>query len=537
MNKNIILGSVMGLIALTSCNRDVTNEPVIEQNFQEPSAKEISMEKFASVLSKTTYEREDVRDFLKKEAVKQFDKNYDIFYPLVKDKNIGKETFRDILVSYSSKEEIEEIERNVPFLNILIPRIALFDINPEDLDIQDKEIPIAISKKSVTDLYLNGKKDLEVEKGQIPDFHIFVVNENTRVAPIEDIGPQAGVQGNIRGINGSSYAFKSQNYDGTKSNIQTFSFVTGNPGKRARDSYKYFYKDDGSINQKSFQRDYIYYGITPQNQKGNLNRSVSEYISYIEVSPALYFKISDQIGTGSSNDDPHIKQWDTEQKKRGLENWELMDRLWSSGSYDFAFEITTSVNSKPIKVNVPLFPDQIWNFNIQHRREHGSFWRKSKNFYWINPSYFTPKKVNIANHNVSFDKWDLSEESLYRFVDVYEEDEVGIKKTYSRTYESVRMSLSKFSGEIKTDLGLGWSDSKGNGSVNIKGSGNASESNSKSTTFKETITITAERYEASDYLGRAKIYFYDPIISDKSGDNYIIKHYYAGGVQFGISVR
>jgi len=539
MNKNIFLGLIISLLALTSCNRDVVNEPFTEQNFRKPSAKEVSMEKFTGILSKATYEREDVRDFLKKEAIAQFDKNYDVFYPLVKGKNIGGETFRNILISYSSEVEIEEIEKNVPFLNILIPKIAFFDVNPEDLDTTDKEIPVAISKNRVMALYLNGKKDFEVEKGQIPNFHTFVVNENTRVIPIEDLNPQAGVgvQENITGINGSSYAFKSPNYDGTKANIQPFSVVKKDPGQRAIDAYKYFYKNDGSINQKSLQRDYIYYGITPQNREGSLNRYVSEYLSFIEVSPSLYFRISDQIGTGSQNDDPYIKEWETNEYKRGLSLKELIGRMWSSGSYNFVFEITRSNNDETISVRIPLRPDEIWDFNIQHRRQHGSFWKRSRNFYWINPADFTSKRVNLSDRNASLGKWNLSEESLYRFVDVYEEDEVGIKKTYSRTYESVRVSSSKFSGDIKTDIGLGWTDSNGNGSVNIKESGGASVSDSESTTFRETITVTAERYEASDHLGRVKIYFYEPIIDHKSGDQYIMNYYYAGGVKFGISVR
>jgi len=529
MNRNLILASVFGsLLAFTSCNRDVINEPIVEQSLRIPSAKEVSMEKFANLLSKATYERQDVREFLKKEAVVQFDKNYDIFYPLVKDKNVSGETFRDILVSYSSNKEIEEIERNVPFLNILIPKIAFFDVNPEDLDVQDNEIPVAISKEFVTALYLNGKKDFEVAKGQIPDFHTFVINENTRVAPIEDIEPQAGLQGSTRGINGSSYAFKSPNYDGSRKNIHTFSAWTGNVGQRAKDAYNYFYKDDGSINQKAFQRDYIYYGITPQNQKGSLNRSVSEYISFIEVNPRVYYQISDQRDTGNINDDPYLRMTYTDEEKRELGYWEMVHRMWSYGSYNFEFQITTSVSNEPIKINIPLDPHKIWYFNHHHERRHGSFWRRSKNFYWMNPIYFTAKRVWLEDQDISFGKWDLSEESLYRFVDIYEIDDVGIKKTVTTSYESVRVKSTQFDGDVKTTIGL---------TKNVKADIGGSVSISGSNTVRETKTVTIEKNEASDHLGRVKIYFYDPIIEGKSGDQYKIHYYNTGSVKFGISVK
>lgn len=113
---------------------------------------------------------QDVREFLKTEAVKQFDKNYDVLYALVKDKKINGPTFRDILVAYSSEADVQDIEKNVPLLNILVPKIALFDIDPANMDCTDPEIPVAVSKEKTTSLYLNGECAADLEKGEIPDF-------------------------------------------------------------------------------------------------------------------------------------------------------------------------------------------------------------------------------------------------------------------------------------------------------------------------------------------------------------------------------
>jgi len=537
MSRNFILVALLGVVVLTSCNRDLVNEPTVEQSLREVSAKEQSKEKFANILSKATYERTDVREFLKKEAVKQFDKNYDVFYPLVKGENIGGETFRDILISYSSKEEIEEIESNVPLLNILIPRIAMFDVNPEELDIHDKEIPVAISKDWVTALYLNGKKEMDVKKGQVPDFHVIVVNENTRVAPIESVELKAGLQqSDIKGIRGSSYAFKSPNYDGTRVSVQPQSAWATNRniiGERAIDAYKYFYKNDSGINQKALQRDYIYYGITPQNQQGSLNRSVSEYISFIEVNPAVYYQISDQTGTGLSTDDPYIWAWETDQERRGLEHWELVNRMWSRGSYEFEFLLTKSTKDTPDKFEVPIFPDQIWNFNIGHWRKHGSFWRRSKNFYWINPQNFTSKQVwlkDLLNLEIPLGRWDISKESLYRYIDVYEKDEEGIMKNITTTYETDRVTGEKFKKNVKVGMGLE-KDVKINGDVSI------SISVDNTNTVKEVKTISVEKREKSDFLGRIEVYFYDPVIIGKSGNQYEFKTYSTGKINIGLTVK
>lgn len=52
--------------------------------------------KFAKLLSQAASNSVEVRSFLKKEALAQFDNDYDIFYPLVKDKIVSdNQTLRD----------------------------------------------------------------------------------------------------------------------------------------------------------------------------------------------------------------------------------------------------------------------------------------------------------------------------------------------------------------------------------------------------------------------------------------------------------
>ncbi|OOV29533.1 hypothetical protein BXU11_06510 [Flavobacterium sp. LM5] len=55
--------------------------------------------------------------FLKNEALKQFDKDYNVLYYLVRNSVINGDRFRDILVSFSSEKDIAEIEKNVPLIN------------------------------------------------------------------------------------------------------------------------------------------------------------------------------------------------------------------------------------------------------------------------------------------------------------------------------------------------------------------------------------------------------------------------------------
>lgn len=538
MKKTILFIGIAGLL-LNSCSKDdypstIGKDVSLENSGTPNSANPIDNEKylvkFAGVLSKAVYDRKDVREFLKKESLKQFDKNYDILYYSIKDQSVDGKSFRDILISYSSKEFIEEIEAKVPLLNILVPEIALFDVHPEKLDVEDKEIPVAVSKKTETSLFLNGKEELRLEKGEVPDFNVFVINENSRVI-VSDNKTQRLKSGGIR------FEFKSPNFDGSKKNkIQPKKKAAETDwsvvGDKAIKAFDYFNKDDGSINQKAFQRDYIYYGITPQNPTGSLNRSVSEYISYIEINPNTYFKISDQKDNNSTNDDPYVKNNETSQKKRGLTESELLDRLWTKGSYDFRFEIISSTNQQPLVVYVPLKPNEIWDFNLDHSYRHSTSFRHSKHTYRIDPYKFTSKKVFLSPDMISLGKWNLAEESLYRYVSIYEDDE-SIEKTVVSDYDVTHVKSTNFKGDIKNGVGLKvWII---DGKIDQGGSIEVNETN----TVKESKTITIVRKEGSDPLGNAKIFFYDPIVEDVfiPQKRCVMHTYNTGHVKFGISIK
>ena len=116
--------------------------------------------RFAKLLSQAASGSAEVRKFLKAEAVKQFDNDYDVFYPMVKDKIVtdGK-SFRDILLSYcETPNELTEIEQSQLLLNILIPDLTLFwDFNAEKWDANNEEIVVICRDDESNTMYENGE--------------------------------------------------------------------------------------------------------------------------------------------------------------------------------------------------------------------------------------------------------------------------------------------------------------------------------------------------------------------------------------------
>lgn len=305
----------------------------------------------------------------------------------------------------------------------------------------------------------------------------------------------------------------------TRSDVELSSRGVGN---RAVKAYSRFHGEDGGKDSKAFQRDYIYYGMSPGSLQGTFNHSAAEYISFIEVNPLAYFNISDQQ-EGQTYDDPHIVENSVTVRGREATTDELIKKFWSENAYNFRFEICSSNSSIPTVVLVPFSPEDLWDFNYDIEYVHGTWFRDSKNTYKIDPKKFTSKVKDLSDEKIWLGKWDLSQESMERYVNIWEEDKSTIVER-TVEYEVTKLTKVKVDGSIKFGIGTGTD-------------GTISSGLEESTTNRELKKFTYTRQEQDDLLGTVKIYFYDPIIEGKNGINYIVRKYNTGSISFGISVK
>lgn len=147
--KRIFLG-LFCTMALCACTDEVNELPFkdgmtpVARSVAEELDVETAQREFAKILSNAVYDNMALRQFLKDEAIKQFDNDYDVFYPLVKGMEVmaGK-TFYDILLDYSSEDELNSIENAVPLLNIYVPDLSLFgNITAYNWNVIEEEIPV-----------------------------------------------------------------------------------------------------------------------------------------------------------------------------------------------------------------------------------------------------------------------------------------------------------------------------------------------------------------------------------------------------------
>lgn len=539
---SVLLAYLTLVLVCFACSDDFTDMQVLQQQAQQQSSlspsKETKMADFARVLSKAVADRQDVRQFLKDEALKQFDRNYDILYGAVKDEQIGGVKFHDILSSYSTVDSLNDMTAGIPLLNIYLTRTAIFGIFPEDLDVNDEEVPIAVSMSDSTRFFVNGTLETTMAKGEIPAFHVFVVNENSRVVVNNGVDY---VSNGLKALSRNDYTFKSPLFDARlDNNLKSIRTNMSVAGRRVHDAFQYFHGAGHGSDQKAFQRDYLYYGITPYKQTGTLNASTSEYLCYIKVSPRAYFKIADVMPTGSIQEDPICEEqrnpsdehWvakykGTDSQKRKLTQEELVDKLWTKGAYELRFDIIDSKQGEANVIYVPVRPEEIWNFNLDIDRQHKTWFRHTKSTYKIDPKKFTSKEYFLPEA-IDLGKWDISTESMYRSIRVSEEDD-GEEVTTKYSYEIVRMSSHNFKGSTKLNVGFGTSDKNSL-------SGEFSSEATRQNTSRQTSEVSIKETNASDFLGKVTVYYYDPIVESMTS-GLVLHTYNTGYVTFAITVR
>lgn len=518
------------IVLLASCSH--YDEEFVD-DFHESNQEILTMDRnemfseFARALSKVVCENQDARQVVKEEALKQFDKNYEVLWISLRDKKVGNVTFRDLIEKASSRTFVNCLEEQYPLLNVLFPEIPMVNISPETYDVNNNDLPVILPGEKNNKLFSNGVLEDSLEIGEVPGFNVIVINENSRVV----VGPQT--RNGMR-----SYTFKSPNFDGTKTaTITRASIESACITQIEWDAYANFHSSANDNSQKAYQRDYLYYGMTPTSEKGRFNSNTSEYISYIRVNPNAYFTITDKLSGTKHIDplDPYIQTTDVEQYKRSLSNDELIDRMWTKGAYNFRFEVYHSNSSTPTVCYIPLKPSDIWNFNIElYDYRHSTWFRHSRYRYRIDPNKFTSKVVSLESSLVDFGKWDLSQEALTRYVRILEDDpKTNVSETVTREFDFT--TSTKVSGNVKIGLGKD-SDSK-------KGEANVGGEASTSSTKKETRTFTVSRSKESDELGSVTVYFYDPLIESVkpattlAQTRLIRKTYNTGTIEFCISVK
>lgn len=489
---------------------------------QAPLDQVTAQKKFAKALSKAVSNSLDVRKFLKAEAVAQFDNDYDIFYPLVKNKIVyDNQSFRDILLSYCKDEnELVQIEQSLPLLNILVPDLSLFwDFNAEKWNVDDKEVSVICRDDKDNTLYENGENIGKMTTGDIPDFPCLVVKNNERMK-VSSVKTRSGE---------ATYEFLSDAFDGSKRKLQTRHYeedINLQPtedleayvnGSEIMSSVKDAWNEFKNV-PNAYQRDYIYYGITKENKPGTLNRYIREKLYRFRIAANAYSAINDPT------QDPTLQ--DTQKNKGYLTNEEIIQKIWTDGNFEFHFKSyisgEDSKEAMEAKLTFTINPRDAFSLEKIHlKHKNSTAFRQSKNFYTVDAKNLRSKWIYPEKSDKNADDlvftlpWDLYNKSLSIFMFVEEWDK-------GQTITQEKSVVSEFVN--KADFSIEGSGSIGKVSLSTKlGYG---FSHTKTVSNKATIQTTVE----SDPLGTLYFQYNDPIIRDEINGTYKLYNVSSGSV-------
>ncbi len=461
---------------------------------------ESAKKEFAKILSKAVSNEPSLRSFIKVEALKQFDKDYDVFYPFVKDQVIdGQLTFREILVGYDEDGMLTSIEKSLPLLNILVPDWSWIDaFSVETWDTADSEISVAFPDNEKYSVYSNGVIDCCFGNGQIPGFPVLIIKNNERVRAT--LSTKAG---------GNGYEFVDSEFDGGSLPMT----------KKMDHSYydRYFQTEDYSNfipyseimpscslaanaftmfknNPYAVHRDHIYYGMTNDIKYGKLNVHITEYIAKFRFDKLDNdFLFDGDDFSGCPNDYTRYVEIDDDV---------LINKFCYGGNLELYFQIFVG-NANGTTTEVQKFKSVTFREAFQLSKVHVDFKHKTwftdrKWVFTVGKDCFVPKWIDL---DVQLPKWDISNQSTVMNIRVTEYD-------VEAEEEKVVTIQNSFTKNFATEGELNLSGKIGNWEASGKVKVGYGKTSSEENSTKVTTTVKT----GSDELGTALLYYTSPVI-------------------------
>lgn len=303
--KTALAPALIGLMLAASCNTAEPEQRDLITLTESSLSQNEAMSQFASILSKAAADNEDLRAFIRNQALEMFDNDYDVFYPFVKDMTVsGDKTFAQILSEYCTDDaQLQAIEAAVPKLTILVPDWAWLDaFSVNKWDTTDPEVLVGYAESGETrTLYKDGEANI-IGDWEFPLSPTLIIKSNERM-----------VTGGVTRSGERTFAFKYPEFDkrNNPKELQTrgrawhhdeielpVTEFVGNfvPASDIDPLVIGAYNEfkDGSI-PNACQRDYIYYGMGKSNRdNGVLNNGIRERLYRFRFEPQTYKSMTDE---------------------------------------------------------------------------------------------------------------------------------------------------------------------------------------------------------------------------------------------------
>lgn len=475
--KNLIYIFIILFVTVTifvACEKNIFSQPSEEE--ADMFNQELPIKNFAIALAKVLAESRECRELIKVESLKKMTHDNDVLYILVKNNILTDgSSLEDRLLKFLKQEELTSLLNDKPTLTIFVPTLPENSFSPELWNVETDLPQVAIRTTNPNTLVYNADGRMTViKRNEIPAFPIVVLKDNERIkqVPVESA--------KLRSID-SNFCFDfidpifnnlENNENKMESRIrgQTYEHI-----KKSLDSYKIF-----PNNVEGWQRDYVYYNLTKEINKGPFDSSNRESIVGFEMlgdGKSNYLKISD------SSVDPIL---DGKYHKISIDGNRYYLTPWTDGEFEFQVKCYFGNKNAGITEYTNRFrcnPNQLFKMNLKPNSNNSTYTILGYENLFIQPK-LPLFDWNIENYSatikVKIEEFDLSE---------------TIKRATSSTTEfATNFSFEpSFSSIAKIGLKFG-----------------ASSKTTQTVSYEETISV------GSDDLGEVIINFGDNIVMDST---------------------
>lgn len=542
MFRLVKLSFILFLSLLVSCQQYIDSSTIIDSNTQELFSVPEAQKQFAIILSKAVSENEDVRAFIKWQALSQFDNDYDVFYPIVKNYSVsGSSSFRDVLLDYCDDEQLCIIEASLPKLTIYVPDYSWVDnrcFNVNHWDTGSNVVVVGYDDRlAMHPIYYAGEKVGELEAESFPEFPTLIVKENERIVA------SSSTKGEIQ------YSFVSPVFDGRKRGItkadhwlfgDTDEILNNDeaPGDNLisevgnRISYSELnaispetisaYNEFGTGWNNACQRDYIYYNMSTVNSDHGILKMFEKDLLYrFALTPYSLLDVADADG-----EDPiMLNNGYVSRNSDRPDCAEAVRRMWGNGHYEIKIDVYQKTGTVPSNIITSYYfdlePSELMYVSKCNLNYHWNVFGQSWNTYtiqqsFIEPKWYYPKGLSLS---VIDNHWNLATASDNVCLLISEVDDAAtITTTTSLTFkQSNTVSLTtSTSGEAEA----------------VKSSYGTSNSYTIETSSTETKTIVKK--QDSDDMGPSSIAYIDNIVTGADASGYYLKCYSTGRFLFSV---
>lgn len=477
-----------------SCSKTTeTDKPGLQLTQKE------AFEQFSIILSKAVYSEPALREFIKNEALKQYDKDYDVFYPWTKGQIVdGRRSFGEILEAYDSDDCLHGIEAILPKLTIHIPDWQW--IHPDAFSIKnwdtDNEIVVVSFNSGNSEImYYDGHYLDAFPSSTVPSFPVLIIKQNERMQ----------LSGGTKSNPLNEYTFTSSEFDNTATktvvndtieiqHVIWGDYMSGHPMTgRLGDVY-----EETQYHPEIAQRDYIYYNMTVDRNVGNVDYGYKERMYYMKLPYVSNRFMTDEIDYDYGDFKLHTRPDNTGVSSD--DKYDLKQKIWRDGALDFYFDIFVGTDYMTKYASVTF--GSLFQLKKVYEQYVPVGNLRTQRVFSVDDSCFEPKWCLL---NYDLFTWDIRDIPDKYKITIREYDE---GTTYSFSHTETSTYMRNHSWNIEAGIPLNFNINGFDLNLTIKGGYKYGNEQTTTDTNSWTISWT----QGSDDFGSFYVQYIDPIL-------------------------